>query len=94
MVNIVRSIIAAWAILLLATPLHAEQPTRLSAQQRLQKGQSADDALTKALRAQGYTVNRVGHAGLTPLIKWPKGLQCTQTCTFLPPICTVSCHLI
>jgi hypothetical protein len=95
MANIIRSIIGVWAILLLTTPLYARQSTPLTAQQRMQKAQSAEDALTKALRAQGYTVRRVGPgAKITPAFTLPKGITCTQKCFFLPPACTVVCHLM
>jgi hypothetical protein len=95
MTNIVRSIIGVWAILLLTTPLCAQQSTSLTAHQRMQKGQSAEDALTKALRAQGYTVRRVGpEAKITPAFSLPKGITCTQKCFFIPPACTVVCHLM
>ena len=93
MIKIVRSALGIVAILLLTTPLCAQAAT-LSAQQRLQKAQSTADTLTKALQARGYRVKRVGPARPMSTFHIPNGVTCTTRCTFVPPICSVTCKLI
>ena len=65
-----------------------------SAQQRFEKARSAADTLAKALEAQGYKVKRVGPKRPISTLSIPTGVQCTSTCTFIPPLCSLHCHLI
>jgi hypothetical protein len=53
MTNVARRIVGVGAFLFLIIPLRAEETTPLSAQERIQKGQEAGDALAKALEVQG-----------------------------------------
>lgn len=90
MMKIVGSALGIVALLLLTTPLRAEE----SAQQRFEKARSAADTPAKALEAQGYKVKRVGPKRPISTLSIPTGVQCTSTCTFIPPLCSLHCHLI